>query len=319
MSGRSPDARLPPVRRSRLGSSGCTVLYCLAGGLASVNARHRLVTVSDVHENGAVTTEVKSRKADATLAAAVDIARTVLLEEVPESHVGQHRGMAVGGERVVTHFFACAQPGYVGWRWGVTLARAPRQKHVTVNEVTMLPGDESLVAPDWVPWKDRLAKDDLGPGDLNPRPAVDERLVPGYLVGDSALDESTAREQREVAREMGLGRELVLSIEGRDAAAERWYAGDHGPEAPIARAAPGHCATCGFFLRMSGPLSRVFGVCANGSAPNDGAVVSLDHGCGAHSDLVEEPSEKQSSSAEHAFDTITWDTWGDSDLEIISR
>lgn len=263
--------------------------------------------------------EAKSRKADAVLAAAVDVARTVLLEEVPVSHVGEHLGMTVSGERVCTHLFASAQPGYVGWRWGVALTRAPRQKHVTVNEVTLLPGDESLVAPDWVPWKDRLAKDDLGPGDLNPRPVIDERLVPGYLVGDAALDESTAREQREVAREVGLGRELVLSIEGRDAAAERWYDGDHGPEAPIAKAAPAQCSTCGFLVRMSGPLSRVFGVCANGSAPNDGAVVSFDHGCGAHSDQVEEQSDKQPMNAGHAFDTITWDTWVDSDVEIIPR
>ncbi len=275
--------------------------------------------MSAVRENGAVITEAKPRKADASLAAAVDVACAVLLDEVPETHVGRHLGLTADADRVVTHFFASAQPGYVGWRWGVTLTRAPRQKHVTVNEVTLLPGDESLVAPDWVPWKDRLAKDDLGPGDLNPRPAVDERLVPGYLVGDTALDESSAREQREVAREVGFGRELVLSIEGRDAAAERWYSGDHGPDAPIAKAAPAQCATCGFLVPMHGPLSRVFGVCANGSAPNDGTIVSFDHGCGAHSDLVEEQSEKQPSSAEHAFDTLTWDTWGDSDLEIIPR
>lgn len=264
-------------------------------------------------------TEAKPRKPDATLAAAVDVAHAALLEEVPESHVGQHLGSAADGDRVVTQFFGCAQPGYVGWRWGVTLTRAPRHKRATVDEVTLLPGDESLVAPAWVPWKERLAKDDLGPGDLNPRPVIDERLVPGYLVGDTALDESAAREQREVAREVGLGRELVLSIEGRDAAAERWYTGDRGPDAPMAKAAPAQCATCGFLVRMSGPLSRVFGVCANGSAPDDGAIVSLDHGCGAHSDLVEEQSDKQATSGEHAFDTITWDTWGDSDLEIIAR
>lgn len=272
-----------------------------------------------MRDNGTVITEAKSRKADAVLVAAVEIARSSLLEEIPESHVGRHLGATADGERVVTHFFACAQPGYVGWRWGVALTRAPRQKHVTVNEVTLLPGDESLVAPEWVPWKDRLAKDDLGPGDLNPRPSLDERLVPGYLVGDAALDEATAREQREVAREVGLGRELVLSIEGRDAASERWYAGDHGPDAPIAKAAPAPCATCGFLVRVSGPLSHVFGVCANGSAPNDGAVVSFDHGCGAHSDVVEERSSQQPSSTKHAHDTTTWDTWSDSDLEIVAR
>jgi hypothetical protein len=37
---------------------------------------------------------------------------------------------------------------------------------------------------------------------------------------------------------------------------------------------------------MAGPLGRVFGVCANEYAPDDGRVVSLDHGCGAHSEAV---------------------------------
>ena len=37
-------------------------------------------------------------------------------------------------------------------------------------------------------------------------------------------------------------------------------------------------------VRLGGPLGRVFGVCANEYAPDDGRVVSLDHGCGAHSE-----------------------------------
>ena len=38
-----------------------------------------------------------------------------------------------------------------------------------------------------------------------------------------------------------------------------------------------------------GPLGRVFGVCANEFAPDDGRVVSLDHGCGAHSEAATAP------------------------------
>jgi hypothetical protein len=37
-------------------------------------------------------------------------------------------------------------------------------------------------------------------------------------------------------------------------------------------------------VRLDGPLGRVFGVCANEYAPDDGRVVSVDHGCGALSD-----------------------------------
>ncbi len=53
---------------------------------------------------------------------------------------------------------------------------------------------------------------------------------------------------------------------------------------PLARAAPAPCASCGFLVRLAGPLGAVFGVCANAYAPEDGRVVSVDHGCGAHSE-----------------------------------
>ncbi len=271
-------------------------------------------------DNGSVTTLPRKPKRDVTLAAATDVARAALVESVTESAVGEHVGAVAEGERMVTHYFDCRLAAYAGWRWAVTLSRAPRQKAATVDEVHLLPGADALVAPEWVPYRDRVTKDDLGPGDVNPRPSVDPRLVPAHLVGAEALDERTAREQREVVRELGLGRKLVLSIEGRDDAAERWYAGAGGPDAPIAKAAPARCAGCGFLVRVAGPLSQAFGLCANGASPSDGHVVSLDHGCGAHSDLVEPPSRQPGGAgAPPVLDTVTWDTWADADLEVIAR
>ena len=78
----------------------------------------------------------------------------------------------------------------------------------------------------------------------------------------------------------------MLSAIGRDDTALRWYTSEHGPKTPLASAAPGLCSGCGFFVRLGGPLGRVFGVCANEYAPDDGRVVSVDHGCGAHSEGV---------------------------------
>ncbi len=78
----------------------------------------------------------------------------------------------------------------------------------------------------------------------------------------------------------------VLSAVGRDETGMRWYASEHGPKSPLAHAAPGVCAGCGFFVRLGGPLGSVFGVCANAFAPDDGRVVSVDHGCGAHSEAL---------------------------------
>jgi hypothetical protein len=216
--------------------------------------------------------------ADAVLAAAVDQARAAALEVGGES-VGEHLGVRADGERVATHAFASTLPGYVGWYWAVTVARVSRSKAVTVDEVVLLPGEDALRAPDWVPWHERVRPGDLSPGDLLPPPPADDpRLVPGYLLSDDPAVEA-------VAFELGLGRERVLSREGRLWAADRWQGGDRGPDTPMARNAPAHCGTCGFYLPLAGSLSAGFGVCGNEITDTDGQVVSVEFGCGAHSEV----------------------------------
>lgn len=211
---------------------------------------------------------------------AVDLARAALTDVEPD-HVGEHRGAVAEADRVVTHLFECLLPGYRGWRWAVTVARAPRSRKVTISETVLLPGPDALVAPEWVPWDERLKPGDLGVGDLLPTPADDDRLVPGYVLSDDPAVE-------EGAWELGLGRSRVMSREGRIDAAQRWYESDHGPEAPIAQSAPrsARCGSCGFWLPLAGWLRQAYGVCGNLYAPDDGRVVSVDHGCGAHSEVV---------------------------------
>ena len=221
-------------------------------------------------------------RSDATLAAAVDVAEAAARAEGGD-RVGEHLGSRADGERVLTHFFAAALPGYSGWRWAVTLARASRSRTVTVDEVVLLPGDDALLAPEWVPWSERLRPGDLGVGDLLPARTDDERLVPAYLLSDDPAVES-------VAFELGLGRVRVMSRLGRDEATERWYAGDGGPDTAMAAHAPGRCGTCGFYLPIEGSLRAIFGVCGNAYSPRDGGVVSADAGCGAHSEAAVEPA-----------------------------
>jgi hypothetical protein len=218
-------------------------------------------------------------KVDAACAAAVDEARAAVLDE----HVGNHLGVVSEGERVVTHYFDCTLPGYRGWRWAVTVARAPRSRMVTICETVLLPGDEALLAPSWVPWHERLQPGDLGVGDLLPTRADDERLAPGYVLSDDPAVEETAWE-------LGVGRSRVMSREGRAETAQRWYDGDHGPEAAISVGAPANarCGLCAFYLPLAGSLRQIFGVCGNLFAPDDGRVVSADHGCGAHSEVLVE-------------------------------
>jgi Protein of unknown function (DUF3027) len=246
----------------------------------------------------------RTRELDEACAAAVDLAQAAAVEMAGADQVGSHLGAESDGDRLVTHLFACLDPAYVGWRWAVTVARASRAKAVTVDECVLLPGPESLLAPAWVPWSERVRPGDIGVGDLMPASAGDERLVPvAALEGDDGVldwdDRAAAAwtEGSDLAASLGVaevagaepeevGRARVLSAIGRDATAIRWYTSDHGPSTPLARAAPGHCATCGFLVRMGGPLGQVFGACANEFAPDDGRVVSLDHGCGAHSEAA---------------------------------
>lgn len=209
----------------------------------------------------------------ATLALAREVLDTVALPGT----VGEHQGYEEVGDRVGTHFFASTSTGYVGWRWAVAVTRIPRAKKATVSETNLVPGDGALLSPDWLPYADRLAPGDLGPGDILPFVADDPYLEAGFeATGEEEVDQTAQWE-------LGLGRVRVLSGEGREAAATRWIEGERGPR--DASKAPEPCSSCGFFMPLPGILRQTFGVCANGWSPADGTVVALDYGCGAHSEV----------------------------------
>ena len=316
----------------------------------------------------------RTKEPDETCAQADDLARAAAEEMAGPAGVGEHLAVTADGDRVVTHLFRNLDPAYRGWCWAITVARASRSKHVTVSESLLLPGSEAILAPDWVPWRERLRPGDLGPGDLLPAAPDDARLVPmATLDGDDGLtdwgesswavpgaelagltvaddedqdqdqdddmlaadraddgpagsgpagsgpddggpddgglddggpDDGTGAPDRAAARLAAQSRASpvpdtvplrarVLSSIGRDDTALRWYTSEHGPKTPLAHAAPGLCASCGFYVRLAGPLGQVFGACANAYAPDDGRVVSVDHGCGAHSEAVFAPSAEQ--------------------------
>ena len=288
----------------------------------------------------------RSKEPDDACAQAVDLARGAAEEMAGAGRVGEHLGVTADGDRLVTHRFRCLDSAYRGWCWAVTVTRASRAKNVTVDESVLVPGDEAILAPAWVPWRERLLPGDLGVGDLLPAPPDDARLVPAALlegadgvadwgetawampgtepedlvpvpsaepfaddpddITDAATDDLTGVAAVAVAAGADASatgategiedrppRARVLSAIGRDDAALRWYTSEHGPRSPLASAAPGLCSGCGFFVRLGGPLGRVFGVCANEYAPDDGRVVSLDHGCGAHSEGVTAATAEQ--------------------------
>ncbi|MCX4994404.1 DUF3027 domain-containing protein [Streptomyces longwoodensis] len=259
----------------------------------------------------------RSRTPDRLCAEAVDLARAAAEEAAAPGVVGAHVGTVSEGDRVVTHFFECRELGYRGWRWAVTVARASRAKAVTLDEVVLLPGPDAVLAPEWVPWSERLRPGDMGPGDLLPTDAEDLRLEPGYTGEDEPPPNSavsaemadlaeaedadvTAGPPAElptaprrgsiaaVAEELGMRRARVLSRYGLHTAADRWEEA-FGAKTPMAQAAPAACLSCGFLVPVGGSLGQAFGVCANEFSPADGRVVSLTYGCGGHSEAAVMP------------------------------
>ncbi len=183
--------------------------------------------------------------------------------------------------RVETYLFEAHLAGYKGWRWCVTIAIVDKKSEPTICDVVVLPGPDALLAPEWVAYRDRIQPGDVGVGDIVPSSLDDTRLVPSVhsLIADEELDAMQVFE-------LGLGRARVMSIEGRDQASKRWYESDRGPQSPIAQSAPKPCSSCAFFLPIAGSLRASFGVCANAISPEDARVVSVDHGCGAHSEAT---------------------------------
>lgn len=212
----------------------------------------------------------------AVLTGAVDAARAAIVEFSGENTVGEYLGAGFEDPTSATHRFLAELPGYRGWQWAVVVAACPGAAQATISEVVLVPGPTALLAPKWVPWDERVRPGDLGPGDLLAPPTDDPRLVPGYMAtGDPEIDD--------LAAEIGLGRRQVLSLWGRNDAAQRWHDGDYGPGSAMAKSTRRMCRDCGFYVPLGGALGVMFGVCANEYAA-DGHVVDAEYGCGAHSD-----------------------------------
>lgn len=307
-----------------------------------------------------------------------DIARAVAMDVADEpEQVGDVVNAIELGDNVTDFRLAADVRGYEGWQWSVTLYHDAEVGTWTVNESSLVPTDDALVPPAWVPWKDRLEPTDLAPTDSIGTDPDDPRLEGGFRktepvagatagedgtsaetaeqaetstemaeqaepvepvaektqdsaenaenaenadssetaestevtestetaetqetavteateeTAEAAKAEARAQQTDEIVEEFALSRRHVLSPKGRAQVAKRWYEGPRGPKALSTKTADGNlCSTCGFFVPLKGELNLMFGVCANKWSPDDGRVVSVDHGCGEHSEI--EPPE----------------------------
>lgn len=108
----------------------------------------------------------RTGKPDAVLAASVGVARTAIEGIAKASEIGEHLAARTEGDRLVTHLFESKLPGYVGWHWYAVLTRNSRSKVVTVSELGLLPSEGSILAPEWVPWAERVRPEDAQTEDV---------------------------------------------------------------------------------------------------------------------------------------------------------
>lgn len=100
-------------------------------------------------------------------------------------------------EGVVTYFFEGKLKGYVGWRWSVSVFQGDENAEPTVSEVLLVPGPDSLVAPDWVPWSERLADYKALQAELEAQAALEAEEAEDAEDGDDSeetIDESESDE-----------------------------------------------------------------------------------------------------------------------------
>lgn len=231
------------------------------------------------------------------------IAKAVAIEVADEDNqVGDFVEAIDLGDDVTDFRFEMRVRGYEGWQWSVTLYHDVELDHWTVNESSLVPTDKALRPPAWIPWKDRLEPTDLAVTDSIGTEPDDPRLEEGFRATDagegapaetpemSETSETSKEDVEDAVEEFELSRRHVLTPLGRAQTAKRWYEGPRGPKSLSTKTADGNpCSTCGFFIPLKGELNLLFGVCANKWSPDDGRVVSVDHGCGEHSEI--EPPE----------------------------
>ena len=83
------------------------------------------------------------------------VARVALAEIAPDGTVGVLVDSTTTDDGVLALNFVSTLSGYPGWHWSASIAHVPGEPP-TVLEVELMPGEGALLAPDWVPWVDRL-------------------------------------------------------------------------------------------------------------------------------------------------------------------
>lgn len=125
-------------------------------------------------------------KPDPFLAAAVTEARAAVEGITVPGAIGPHLAAKSEGDRLVTHLFESRLAGYQGWQWYAVLTRNSRSKVVTVSELGMVPSEESILAPEWVPWAERVRPEDAQEHNAGDQ---DASVAPAAVAADQVPDQ----------------------------------------------------------------------------------------------------------------------------------
>ena len=86
----------------------------------------------------------------------LEVARAAATQNAGEKAVSNFVELIDEGDGAYSFVFEAKLEGYQGWLWSVTLFDSGDESP-TISEVVILPGEQALLAPAWVPWSERLA------------------------------------------------------------------------------------------------------------------------------------------------------------------
>ena len=86
----------------------------------------------------------------------LEVARAAATQNAGEKAVSNFVELIDEGDGAYSFVFEAKLEGYQGWLWSVTLFDSGDESP-TISEVVLLPGEQALLAPAWVPWSERLA------------------------------------------------------------------------------------------------------------------------------------------------------------------
>ena len=117
----------------------------------------------------------------------LEVARAAAIQNAGEKAVSNFVELIDEGDGAYSFVFEAKLEGYQGWLWSVTLFDSGDESP-TISEVVLLPGEQALLAPAWVPWSERLADWKALQTELEAQAAL-EALEAGESTADEDQDE----------------------------------------------------------------------------------------------------------------------------------